>query len=378
MIIILPHFHNVGGAGKYIEHFIHRIQKNGDRKIEIIGRFSKDYKNISSSTWPFILRMFFYILSCFSFPQYDGIKLKVKVFYFIRHIPLVFFILILMPLIKVFLILNPKFLPSKIIFTSSIQIFCVIIKYIFPSVKFGILIQENLIFTKSIIGGFTVEVLNGYDFIVSITDAWTSYAAKSNVDPNCIYTVKNKYDLDKVTSANYISSEIYDFIYLGGGQKIKGFHHLCRELKLICDVDLFICFLGNFSTDDLKLVDDLLAMCTNITIDVVGQVEDPLPFIKKSKFVVLPIVKPHFCRPAIEAGLLCKTFIISNFSELSDFVFPSYNCLTFSEEKNSLSDSILHLSSDNKLRNYLSSNNYLFANSNIKESTKERDFFCNL
>ncbi|TMM46386.1 glycosyltransferase [Colwellia ponticola] len=376
-MMIIPHFSNTGGAGKYIEFFVSRIQAGEEKSIVSFGKYAKDYINYTVQGTESIPRIMFFMMSLLIVPHYRGVSLNIKLMYIFRATLCALLLFLFIPLFRSYFKCFVKKLPKNIIFTSSIQVYAgIFTKLILPTTSITLLVQENFILSNSIFGRLTLWSLNQFSYIVSITDDWTLYAKKSGVLVSKLSTIKNKYKV--MSEEEGLNSEQYDLLYLGGGQKIKGFDFLCNEFKYMKGLELKICFLGSFTKQDIQKITNITSGNLGLSIDIIGQVEDVSSYIQASKLIVLPIIEPHFCRPAVEAGLLNKTFVISKLPGLSDFVNAEFNCMSFELREGCLAEKIKFLIGNKNRRNELANNNHEFCKKMNKETHEELIFFTNI
>ena len=156
---------------------------------------------------------------------------------------------------------------------------------------------------------------------------------------------------------NFIDPEIfvseesdikYDILYTGGDLDIKGFSNFIKILKSLNDLDSNISFkiavIGFYSQEKIQIINE---NCNNkISITNFGLVSNVSKYINKSRLVIIPIGAPHFCRIAIESGLLNKTFIVNTRFKDLDFITEN-NCFliddwaNFSDFYNNLSNSMI-------------------------------------
>nr|WP_283103671.1 glycosyltransferase [Shewanella gelidii] len=154
-------------------------------------------------------------------------------------------------------------------------------------------------------------------------------------------------------------------LYLGGGQRIKGWDFIKEVfLNLSKEYNIEILCLGTFSATQKKEIECINTRMTNESkLTVLENVSDVKLFYSICDFVLIPIISPHFCRPAIEAGFFTKTYIIPDFSELEFFAKHEENCLKYqSNSFSSFSKSVCRLLDEKKLCSRLARSNKAFAN----------------
>jgi len=349
-----------GGAGLYIQDIISDL--NSFSNIAVGGKYSIAYegKKVQCNLINQIGKL--------SLPLYEGVKLKAVAYNITKSLFRLLYILIQ------YLSSKKRFQPELIILTSSIQALAIpIIRRIFPSTRIVLLVQENLILTRKSRGVMKWLLLQA-DRVISISKTWSSHASKEGLETTLL---RNRYKPTFVQSAPEIEDKhVSDLLYVGGGATIKGFQLLVQALALIDDKrSLRVSLLGKYNNFQLKQLEQLsVNFSSNSHINIVGFVSDIRPFLKGTSLLLLPIEHAHFCRPAIEAGLLDKTFVISRLKGLEDFVHNKKNCLCFkSGDANDLVSKIYKILDDPELRLRLESENRKNSNSFLSiagEATK--------
>lgn len=311
----MPHWKIEGGAGFYIFDLLSELRAIAN--VQVAGPYGGYYDKEP------ILSKFFNKLTMQSLPTYKGIGLAAIVYHL--FLSLVKIASILVTPRRNFL----KYPIDVLIFTSSIQAIGVpIARLIFPNCRIVVLVQENICLTRGF-GRLTSFLLKRANVIVSITETWAQHARECGLSPTVLH---NQYDSEFADPVKNISEAIEsDLLYVGGGSKIKGFQNLIAALPMLLnEASLKIILLGSYNPSEVllikRVVDNIGSDCQ---IEVVGLVSDIRPYLRGTKILLLPIGSPHFCRPAIEAGLFGKPFIISDFPELSDFSLNGENCITF-------------------------------------------------
>lgn len=375
MIVFIPHFTDVGGAGKYINYFISQVTIANEGKVVPLGKYKRYFKREGDDVC-FSVSVFFYFMSLLIYPDYRGVGKLLKLFYFCRFVLVLLSIVITLPVFRFLFNREASCGFEHVILTSSIQLYAgLFIKLVLPYSKVTILIQENLVLECFISKSLKPKLLNLMDYVVSITDSWALYARESSINSEIIHIIKNKYVIHSKVNVTSAHIKSYDFIYMGGGQRIKGFDYLCKELYHMRELNITGCFLGEFSPSDIQEIKSSLGPNTNLSIDVIGQVDDAENYINNAKFVLLPILQPHFCRPAIEAGLLGKTFLVSKLPGISDFAKIGYNCLSFDLKERKLAELIMDMLSNESVLSRLSKNNAVFSDNLNKMTESESAFF---
>jgi len=356
-VIIIPHVEINGGAGLYIKKILSKLREYFE--VSVAGKFSQSYSCATSEN------IFFH--EKFVFPNYQGVSLIRKNYHLIR---LVLNLLIVLSEIK-----NKKNLAIKstIVLTSGIQMPLLwLYKKIYPNAKLIILIQENWILENNIYGKISKLLLHQADEVISITKKWSEYAALNNIK-STVY--RNEIDNDFVIDLDSGLNIIYDALYIGGDQRIKGFNSLVRMYRKISDYrKIIICIAGQTNEKSRKIINDLNAKSKNGSmIECVGQVNSIQPLLMRSKFLLLPIMAPHFQRAALEAGFCRKTFLIRNFHVEDDFLDLENNCLSYSDDDDLIAKFLLLLD-DDELRSKLELNNEKFFKSFTEENIKNFPF----
>jgi len=352
-VVVIPHVGLGGGAGMYISQCV-KVFKKYDLNVVLYGPHARDYSDFSDC--------FFDGVNGSVLPNYSGIPFIVSLYHFIRTIFLVPFFLYGISRIS----LSGK----VIVFTSSVQALNVFfVKLFFRPKKVVILVQENWIFNNAI-GFITRPFFKGCDGVVSISRYWSDQARKVGI---YCFIFPNFYDIDP--SAFDFKHKHYDFIYVGGGGRIKGFGDFVEFIKRLGSIGIFrIVALGYYDEDQLKLIRDASRAGPFFSdVNVVGLVSNPLDYIANAKVLLLPIASPHFCRPAIEAGFFHSTFLIKNHVGISDFAEPGVNCLAYSTIDEMI-DIAIQLINSERLRFPLEHGNYVMSKFFIATESTDLEF----
>ena len=352
-MIIIPHTGKGGGAFLYIEQFIKAVST--EFSVHVSGKYAREYSADVVDCYQ--------NFPCISFPHYAGVPLVKTCFH-------LFSFKGWMKLFKL-LALSANDSHEIIVFTSTIQILdFLFVKKTYPNKKYVLLVQENFIFDGFLLKRKLKNIFNKFDLVVSITDSWTCYAKN-----NGVYSLvfKNYYDGCQLLGNEVVSFE-YDALYLGGEQKIKGFLDVLKFIECVGEkYPLKIAILGNVSKRNLDLLNTLAITHSDIHIDVLGEVVDPYVFFSNSKVLLLPIKAAHFCRPAIEAGLCNRTFLIRDHEGLDDFVYDDLNCSVY-QTVQEMSEKFLRIVSDDNYRQCLELNNYKIALKFVDHGDKRASF----
>lgn len=284
--------------------------------VSVAGQFANDY-DINSNH-----ELLYKEVGKLSLPNYKGVRFGINFYYFLLSILRIILILVIFRKKRVIKI------PDIIFLTSSIQSIAIpIIKYYFPKTRVFIAIQEN-VKLNNIHGSIIIQLLRRSDCIVSISRSWANSALKYNLKPLILRNFYNENFAD-ITDLNIIHS---DLLYIGGGSRIKGYSTFIGLLpKLLKNRERKIVCLGTYSIKQLHFLKSMQIKYNAFdNLHIVGNVSDVRPFLKGTKLLFLPITSAHFCRPAIEAGLFSKPFLITCLPDLEDFAFNNINCKMFS------------------------------------------------
>jgi hypothetical protein len=350
-VVFLPHVGVCGGAGRYIQDLSKFLNKK--YSIEFFGTFAMEYGSGYSVVLP-------KLLNGVVFPNYSGVKSITK---FLICALSVVKLLILLPFIK-----KNNYIKDVFILTSGIQILALpYLKRRFPLSTFIVLIQENWLLENGFYGYISKSILNKFDLIISITDTWTSYASKHGLKS---LVFKNQFSIN--SDFNKINHK-FDIVYLGGEQRIKGFDTLLDFFGEYSKTDkIHICLLGELSKSNYLKVDFINGTALNDSkIHTFGFVENVNEYIASSRILFIPITDPHFCRPAIEAGLLNKTFLIRRLENLDEFALDGYNCLMFNNTDDAISKYRAIFSNEGKLHS-LQMNNQKLSMGFIEDNKNEK------
>lgn len=360
MILFFPHYNSSGGAGKYIISLANEFRKK-NIKIYFSGFYKKEYEydileQSSNLEW---------IFNRFIIPNYKGVSLFVKLFYLIRCI-------LLIPLMLIYNVTSKLNLENVkvVVLTSMIQApLLYFLRSFSPKISFVLLIQENAVF-DGFFGRLFIYFYKFADVIVCIDS--NSFREFVNYKLNPVLILNSFDDYNNLSStSNY--EILYDAIYVGGGNEIKGFSFLIESFKKMSkNNDINILMLGYYSKNDIRNIERINNQVnTKSRLHVIGVVDSCSEYYVKAKFLILPIVAPHFCRPAIEAGLLKKTFLIPLHEGLTDFAIANFNCKVY-ENRNidSFIKEFMSLIQNKQLLNQLEENNYILS-LDFKQKSKD-------
>lgn len=360
--LILPHWRIEGGAGYYIRDFITSLRQVGT--VQVAGPYADDYDEVpiqSEYLDKFTLQ---------SVPTYEGIRFT-AILYHILISALRVFALLMTSRHKRF---NGNF--EALILTSSVQSMAVpIARRLFPGNRIAIVVQENVCLSRGV-GRLTRFLLKRADVVVSITETWAQHARENGLDP---IVLPNSYDPDYAAPEHNRDPAIEsDLLYVGGSATIKGFDNLISVLpELLRTPGRRIACLGHYSEAALKKLEQIRDKANpDAHLDIVGLVSDIRPYLRGTKLLLLTIGSPHFCRPAIEAGLFGKTFIAPNFPELSDFASDGENCVTYQpSDFGDFVSKVNQILDDQTLMMRLANNNKIMVENSTDTSKQFEAFF---
>lgn len=360
--VILPHWRIEGGAGYYIRDLIALLRLVGT--VQVAGPYAGDYDEAP------VQSAHLDKLTSQSLPTYEGIRLSATVYH-----------VFLSALRAIALFAAPRHARVKdsfdaVILTSSVQAMAVpIARRLFPASRISIVVQENVRLSQGL-GRLTRACLKRADVVVSITETWAQHARDNGLDP---VVLPNSYDPDYAAPENNRDPAIEsDLLYVGGGATIKGFDNLIAALPALLNVPgrRIVC-LGHYSEAAIRTLEQIRGDGhPNAQLIIVGLVPDIRPYLRGTKLLLLPIGSPHFCRPAIEAGLFGKTFVIPNFPELGDFALDGENCATYAAARpDALKDRIDELLQKDDARRRLEDGNKQLAERFGVNQTQRFDAF---
>jgi hypothetical protein len=354
-ICIIPHFGIKGGSGKYTKQFAEVLSKRYN--ILFFGAFSKEF---SPNIYHEINNFWSIFFKLNIIPNYTGVKKSIKITY------------TLFSILYSFLWFFKKTNKSPVIFilTSSIQSPLIpLLKKKFINSKIVILIQENFIFDHSFVSNNTIFQIKQANLIYSIDKNWIYNASKFGIK-TLLFT--NKFHSHKQYVLN--KDIKYDFLYVGGDQRIKGFYNLVNVLDGIelLNIPFKVCILGEMSDINKKKL--ISKKYQFLTIEMLGFVENVFDYISISNFLFFPIESPHFLRPAIEAGMLKKTFVIKKLNSIESFAIDGYNCIMYDTIQDAI-NAIFKLYRNSELCSELANNNYLISNEFQLKNFNENLFF---
>lgn len=314
-LLILPHVAIMGGAGLYNRAIIRTLADQ--TCVTLIGAAAHAYAcpNSPVADVPVPPRPIM--------PAYSGASLRA----FLLHVALAPFraVAALRWIRQCADLLDDH---DVIIATSSIDLaWLSIVSVVRPELKRVCIVQENA-FLTGIRGALNRMMLHRVDTVVSISRSWSEKAAAHGI---ASIIALNPFDMPLLKPVINDQNADIDVLFLGGGERIKGaalFLDLVERLASTGPVRAAL--LGNMSSTYADRVNTLRAQLAErgSSIEVPGFVDDTAPFLRRARLLVIPITDPHFCRPAVEAGLCGRTFVVSQLPDLNDFAVPSVNCVT--------------------------------------------------
>lgn len=213
-----------------------------------------------------------------------------------------------------------------IVATSSIDLLTLrAITRAVPRLRSVCLIQENA-FLQGARGGIQLRLLREVGRLIAITPSWAERAARAGL---AAMVVMNPFSASAAADAKDDPQNATDLLFMGGGSKLKGtelFLDLIERLsaRRAIRAALLGDLAGAWQTRASEAQARLAARGSSLVI--AGFVADPQSYLRQTRLLLLPIAQPHFCRPAVEAGLCGRTFVISRLPELHDFAEDNRNC----------------------------------------------------
>jgi glycosyltransferase involved in cell wall biosynthesis len=300
-ILVIPHYKNNGGSGKYIANVIDDLVKN-NKTVFLAGSFASQYVKGE------VIDLDLSILNQLVLPFYKGVS-KLKILYF--------FIRLFIRLIA--FSLNREALKGLtgfdfVILTSSIQIPILLLsKYLAKDLKFVLLIQED--FNFNFVGRALIRFAKSDNVkYVVITAELKSKLRSSDIKS---YLLPNKFEIQ---NAFETIDKRFDLLYVGGAQKIKGFNFIKNNF-------------GRFGYKLLAVGFDSIEHLNAGGTEFKAYVDNINDCYLMSRVLIIPITHYHFSRPAIEAGLLGLPFLMTDLGVDvcdSEYIKPGKNCLLFS------------------------------------------------
>lgn len=355
-ILVIPHVGVLGGAGLYINQVLSELSKSHNVYVGGMHSSSFDFEEYELDS----------SINRIVFPYYRGVSGKAYWFHFLKSLSYI---------AKNKYLLNRSYNKNKfeiVLLTSGIQVLLLpIINRFFKDAKVVVLIQENFRLDGYILGKIVERNLLKAGLIVSITNDWKDYSTSCGIET---FLFRNMYDFSRDNIRVPVEKD-FDFVYLGGEQKIKGFSDIisfCREMSKIKSFRIAI--LGEVSIESKKILLGFMNNSIfNVDIRFFGFMKNVTNIIRSSKLLLLPITSPHFCRPAIEAGFEKVPFLIRRHSDINDFAIENYNCEMYDGLEEMINKSILFLE-DNSYTTEMGLNNYKVSSNFIYDESIANDF----
>ncbi len=353
-ILVLPHVNKIGGAGIYNQDVIRSLVEN--YHVCIGGEYRHDYEGgLAVGGFELFSKL------CI-FPMYSGVSYKAKLYFLLR-------IILSLPIILfcAFQLRNTIKRYDIVILTSSIQTPLIFfLKLVQPELKVVIFIQENFIFSDSLISLCGKKNLLKASLVISITKEWKACALKNGIN-SCLLVN----DFISLSNDYVVNKKQYDLLYVGGDSRLKGFFEVLEFVKEASKEKSFsIAMLGKYSSDSQVLINSVNQEIkkSGVKIVYIGFVDYIYPYLIMSKVLLLPIQSPHFCGPAIEAGICKVPFLIPDFEGELDFAIDEFNCFRYPfQDVSSLVVSFKKMISDDRYL-YYGKNNYSFYLDNYEKN----------
>lgn len=188
------------------------------------------------------------------------------------------------------------------------------------------IIQENA-FLSGVRGMLNRLLLRSVDTVVSISSVWSQHAARHGITS---IVAANPFSISIKSPPDDAAAE-NDLVFMGGSSRIKGIELFLTLIeKMSASRPVRATLLGTVTPTwqaRISAVQSTLASRGSL-LSTTGFVTDIVPFLCNARLLLLPITDPHFCRPAVEAGLCGRTFVVSQLLGLEDFADPGANCKT--------------------------------------------------
>jgi hypothetical protein len=317
-ILVFPHVPMGGGAGFYNRQLFSWLGERSE--LHFAGRWGASYSvNV---------RQRFTILETVTFPNYRGVSHAVSLLYLVRSI---------LNILRRFSCLRPwaKTLPRTIVFTSSLQMLApVLLKRVRQDICVVLFVQENLRYDSVLFGTLSKYLLRYVDLLVNITSAQHQHALDASLPSILVY---NRFGLNRLEQQSdffRFFHPFYDAVFVGGDRGIKGFSTVVRAYLNVARAARFrLLIVGHMRARSKLLVGWLnrrLASNGSV-VHLIGHQPSIYGALLNAKVLLHPMRAPHFARPAIEAGLINRTFIVPAFSEIDDYAIDGFNCLTYDD-----------------------------------------------
>ncbi|WP_287172771.1 glycosyltransferase [Mesorhizobium sp.] len=310
--LIMPHVGRGGGAGIYINDVIQEVSCCAN--LHVAGDYRLEYASSGPMSFGHLNNIKLYI------PNYRGVSRLAKLYWLVTS-----FLHACALMLSRRKIISDLNLVDFVIVTSSIQAFVPAFLHIIGYRGRTIcIVQENLDLSGAL-GSCIQWALKRASVVIAISASWQQEAIGFNLDT---VLLENRFSCPTQDPAK----EEFDIAYVGGESPLKGFPEMLRACAQIAEHrKLRIAMLGRYSQKSSRAVQDLQEEFRSSGLEIVevGLTSDVYLYLKSSKVLVLPIREGHFLRPAIEAGLCCRTFVVAKHTGIEDFAFDNVNCLMY-------------------------------------------------
>ena len=245
----------------------------------------------------------------------------------------------------------------------------------------------NVIMSKLLDKFTLVSFLSNYD-----KDIWSLVKAKSVVTHDFM-----EYESFTQLSSKYKSSQdlklnpnTFNVVFVGGINRIKGSKIIVNAFKYLKSENINLIIAGNnpgllsfgsfseFINSIIhfkskyyhhNIINIIKKNSLTNKITYIGVQNDIRKVFDASDLLVIPMVEAHQARPVFEFGCQKKPIIITNFSNIKEFVKNGFNGLTFNVGDDlDLAKNIKTLYSNNLLYRNLGNNNHLNSIKNHKRN----------
>lgn len=180
-----------------------------------------------------------------------------------------------------------------------------------------------------------------------------------------------------------VDSSSFNVAFVGGIDKLKGIDIAVQAMEILQNENISLLVAGNdigaitdggtknfltkiikrksvkFSKEIKSYIDD---KCINKCIKFVGIQNDISILFSASDILIFPMKEPHQARPAFEIGAQKKPVVITDFTNIHEFVEDGVNGLTFEPgNPTALAQAILRLKNDKDLLEKLGNTNYEYT-----------------
>lgn len=217
-------------------------------------------------------------------------------------------------------------------------------------------------------------------FFISSFDQKEENLTKTStaVIPNSLDITRYEDKLGKKKACEFlkIDHNKFNLLYVGGVNKLKGFDVAIKALCELNDPNINLIIAGYDFRENLKRtgtkrtnnkknnnffkdITETLEGNPHSNIKFIGIQKDISTAYSSCDLLLIPINEPHQARPAFEIACQKKTMIISDFSNVREYVKDGYNGLTFEPGNHrDLAKKIRILQERKELRTELGEKNY--------------------